>query len=54
MADAEGKGKRSAVCPNEKKRKEKTCMEALRVVLHEDESKRMKRTKELEDEVRGV
>ena len=37
MADAEGgRVKLTAVCPNEKKRKEKTCMEALRVVLHED------------------
>ena len=28
-------------------------MAALRVVLHEQESKRMKRTKEIEEEVRG-
>ena len=39
-------------CPAEK-RYERTKMAALRVVLHEQESKRMKRTKEIEEEVRG-
>ena len=39
-------------CPAEK-RYEWTKMAALRVVLHEQESKRMKRTKEIEEEVRG-
>ena len=48
----------TALCPLAKKlakkRKERTCMDALRVVLHEQDSKRMKRTREIEEEVRCV
>ena len=55
---AEGRRKeeetRNDVCPIAEKRKERTCMEALRVVLHEQDSKRMKRTREIEEEVSGV
>ena len=45
---------RNDVCPIAEKRKERTCMEALRVVLHEQDSKRMKRTREIEEEVSGA
>ena len=45
---------RNDVCPIAEKRKERTCMDALRVVLHEQDSKRMKRTREIEEEVSGV
>ena len=45
---------RNDVCPIAEKRKERRCMEALRVVLHEQDSKRMKRTREIEEEVRCV
>ena len=45
---------RNDVCPIAEKRKERRCMEALRVVLHEQDSKRMKRTREIEEEVSGV
>ena len=61
---AEGKEEeetRTDVCPLAKKRKEITCMEALRVVLCEDDralnyyfSKRMKLMDQIEEEVRGV
>ena len=51
---------RTDVCPLAKKRKERTCMEALRVVLCEIDradnyyfSKRMKLKDEIEKEVRG-
>ena len=52
---------RTDVCPLAKTRKEMTCMEALRVVLCEDDralnyyfSKRMKLMDQIEEEVRGV
>ena len=45
---------RNDVCPIAEKRKEGTCMEALRVVLCEQDSKRMKRTREIEEEVSGA
>ena len=52
---------RNDVCPLAKKRKERTCMEALRVVLCEHDSssnycfsKRMKFKDEFEEKVRGV
>ena len=52
---------RTDVCPLAKKRKERTCMEALRVVLCEHDSssnycfsKRMKLKDEIEEKVRGV
>ena len=54
MADDGGRMKRPAVCCPAEKRHERTKMAALRVVLFEQESKRMKRTKEIEEEVRGV
>ena len=58
MADEPGRETCTALCPiakkSKEKRKERTCMEALRVVLHEHDSKRMKRTGEIEQEVRCV
>ena len=63
---AEGRRKeeeetRTDVCPIAKTRREMTCMEALRVVLCEDDralnyyfSKRMKLMDQIEEEVRGV
>ena len=52
---------RTDVCPIAKTRREMTCMEALRVVLCEDDralnyyfSKRMKLMDQIEEEVRGV
>ena len=58
MAGEPGRETCTALCPiakkSKEKRKERTCMEALRVVLHEHDSKRMKRTGEIEQEVRCV
>ena len=58
MAGEPGRETCTALCPiakkSKEKRKERTCMEALRVVRHEHDSKRMKRTGEIEQEVRCV
>ena len=42
------------VSPIARKRKKSTSEDALRVVLHEQDSKRMKKTREIEKEVSGV
>ena len=42
------------VSPIAEKRKKSTSEDVLRVVLHEQDSKRMKRTREIEKEVSGV
>ena len=65
MADERGRETCTALCPiakkSKEKRKERTCMEALRVVLCEHDSssnycfsKRMKFKDEFEEKVRGV